>query len=68
MTPEIKFARSLVQKYLNNNNEPTSEGLNELAMLLNEEQENKYTVLLNHCKAIRNILNEAIKQMESGEE
>lgn len=65
MTQEIKFAREVVLSYLNKNGEPNEQCLLSIMDIQRTLADNDYSVLLEHAKAMRNILNTAIEQMES---
>ena len=60
MSEHVKVAISLIIKILQNNDNPTSEALYELY----EIQKGNKKVIIEHIKAIRNIMDKALEELE----
>lgn len=63
MSEYVKTAISLVIKILQNNDNPTNEGLHEIF----EIQRGNKKIIIEHIKAIRDIMNKALKELEGSD-
>lgn len=62
MSEYVKTAISFIIKILQNNDNPVSEALYELY----EIQSGNKKIIIEHIKAIRNIMNKALEELEQG--
>ena len=58
----IKIAREIIKCYLSEKEE-----IKEIAMLLSEEADEKYTYLKEYITVIRDIMNKALKEINKNE-
>lgn len=63
MSEYVKTAISLVIKILQNNDNPTSEGLHEIF----EIQRGNKKIIVEHIKAIRDIMDKALEELEGSD-
>jgi len=63
MSEYVKTAISLIIRILQNNDNPTSEGLYDLF----EIQRGNKKIIIEHIKAIRNIMNKALEELEGSD-
>ena len=63
MSEYVKIAISLVIKILQNNDNPTNEGLHEIF----EIQRGNKKIIIEHIKAIRDIMDKALKELEGSD-
>lgn len=63
MSEYVKTAISLVIKILQNNDNPTSEGLYEIF----EIQRGNKKIIIEHIKAIKNIMDKALEELEGSD-
>jgi hypothetical protein len=63
MSEYVKTAISLVIKILQNNDNPTNEGLHEIF----EIQRGNKKIIIEHIKAIRDIMGKALKELEGSD-
>ena len=63
MSEYVKIAISLVIKILQNNDNPTNEGLHEIF----EIQRGNKKIIIEHMKAIRDIMDKALKELEGSD-
>lgn len=63
MSEYVKTAISLVIKILQNNDNPTNEGLHEIF----EIQRGNKKIIIEHIKAIRDIMDKALKELEGSD-
>ena len=62
-TQYVKVAKEIIRCYLDK-----KEAITEIALLINEEIDGKYTYLKEHIIAIRNIMDKSLKEIEKLEE
>lgn len=62
MSEYVKTAISFIIKILQNNDNPVSEALYELYEIQNGNKK----IIIEHIKAIRNIMNKALEELEQG--
>lgn len=63
MSEYVKTAISLVIKILQNNDNPTNEGLHEIF----EIQRGNKKIIIEHIKAIRDFMDKALKELEGSD-
>lgn len=63
MSEYVKIAISLVIKILQNNDNPTNEGLHEIF----EIQRGNKKIIIEHIKAIRDIMDKALEELEGSD-
>ena len=63
MSEYVKTAISLVIKILQNNDNPTNEGLHEIF----EIKRGNKKIIIEHIKAIRDIMGKALKELEGSD-
>lgn len=63
MSEYVKIAISLVIKILQNNSEPTNEGI----YIIYEIQQGNKKIIVEHIKAIKNIMNKALEELEGSD-
>lgn len=63
MSEYVKVAISLIIKILQNNDNPTSEAIYDLL----EVQSGNKKVIIEHIKAIKNIMNKALEELEGSD-
>lgn len=61
MSEVVKVAKSFVIKILANNDNPTADGMYEIFQIQSGDKE----LLIEHIKAIRNIMDKALKELEN---
>lgn len=63
MSEYVKIAISFVIKILQNNDNPTTEGLYEIFEIQNGNKK----IIIEHIKSIRNIMNKALEELEGSD-
>ena len=63
MNEYVKTAISLITKILQNNDNPTSEGLHEIFEIQNGNKK----IIIEHIKAIKNIMSKALEELEGSD-
>lgn len=63
MSDVVKLAKSFVISILSNNNSPTPEALSDIYWIRSDDKE----LLIEHIKAIRNIMDKALKELEGSD-
>ena len=63
MSDIVKLAKSFVISILSNNDSPTLEALSEIYWIRSGNKE----LLIEHIKAIRNIMDKALKELEGSD-
>ncbi len=58
-THYIRIAKEIIRSYLDK-----KEALSEIGFLLNEEADEKYTILKEHITAIKSVMDKALKEIE----
>lgn len=60
MSDVVKIAKAIIISILENNDNLTADGMRELIQILRGDKE----LLIEHIKAIRNIMDKALKELE----
>lgn len=63
MSDVVKVAKSIIISILANNDNPTADGMYEIFQIQSGNKE----ILIEHIKAIRNIMDKALKELEGSD-
>lgn len=63
MSDVVKVAKSIIISILSNNDNPTVDGMYEIFQIRSGNKE----ILIEHIKAIRNIMDKALKELEGSD-